>query len=57
MTRHERLENIIKQARERAKKAMRENDKLNFDFYTTIIRKSRFLQKNPYATIDQWYKA
>jgi hypothetical protein len=57
MTRYERLENVIKQARERVKQAIANNDKMNFDFYMTVIRKARFLQKNPEATIEQWYKA
>jgi hypothetical protein len=57
MTRYERLENVIKQARERVKQAIASNDKMNFDFYMTVIRKARYLQENPFATMQDFYKA
>lgn len=57
MTRYERLENVIKQARERVKQAIASNDKINFDFYMTVIRKARYLQENPLATMQDFYKA
>ena len=57
MTRYERLENVIKQARERVKQAIKENNKMNFDFYMTVIRKARYLQENPFATLQDFYKA
>jgi hypothetical protein len=57
MTRYERLENVIKQAREKIELSFEENNKMNFHFYMTVIRKCRYLQKNPEATMQDFFKA
>mgnify|MGYP003309398102 CR=1 FL=1 len=57
MTRYERLENVIRQAREKVKLAIKENNKMNFDFYMMVIKKARYLQDNPFATLQDFYKA
>jgi hypothetical protein len=57
MTRYERLENVIKQAREKIELSFEENNKTDYHFYMTVIRKCRYLQKNPEATMQDFFKA